>query len=344
MKINTKSLKSALKDLQPLSKSKVGIIGAGILKIETDAKMKLSVSSIDMSGTREIDFAGEVAELYVNFTQFLWSIGDSEEITILQESGAIIVKSGNKSSRLQTLNAKDFPTMPKQEDFKFIGVPCADLAIGLKAVQGFQQASVIGSSLMNTNIVGSPKLVTCTATDGRNIANYASPLISADFDVLVPSEFCDALAGALGSNNAQLAISERGACVTFEGGGFFCKLSEGKFPSSAIFLDRDMKLLGPLETKSLIDEISSRNHFAEPGKFPFLELEFSKSGIATQFDGRELKNQISGDFQPHKAKVGCEPILKCLNAIGDTCKVYADENCLKFINGDLSIWSMNLLK
>lgn len=342
MKIQTKILNSALKDLSPLAKSRATSAFSSMVKIETHDRMKLSCSDGDQFMTREIEFSGEIATIALNLNQFLYSLGDAEETTILQETGCIIVKCGQKVSRLQTMDAAEFPAMPNPLDFKLVGVNATDLSIGLKAVHGFERKADIGTTLICTQIKGSSKSITFTAADGSNVAHFASALISADFEILVPSEFCDSLAEALGSNNAQLTLSSRGAYIVFDGGSYYCKLSEGKFPSSSIFTDKKMDFLGFLDTKPLMDEISSRIHFANPGEMAGMELEFSGKGISTKFYGKDLENQMAGDFQPYKARVSCEAMMKCLGAIGKNCKVYAEKDCMKFTNGDLSIWSMNL--
>lgn len=339
MKINTKLISGALKDLSPLAKSRSSNVFSGLVKIETHDRMKLSCSDGDQFMTREIEFSGEIATIALNLNQFLYSLGEAEETTILQETGCIIVKCGQKVSRLQTMDAAEFPAMPELSNFNAIGLNCMDIASGIRCVHGFEHKEDARGAISCLHASGGPAFIECVATDGGALARWRGALISADFDLVIPSAFCDALATALEAENAQLAASGNGLLVTHASGSLFCKLSEHVYPSIMANLGSEEKLLGTMETKALIREATSCAMFCDPAKVPKIDLEFTSKGLDTSFAGLNsaLNNTFEGDFKPYKASVNITQLLKCLNALGGRCEVYGGDK-LVFKSGWTTVY------
>lgn len=341
MKIKTQLLAEALKDLKPIISTTGQIQILSCVKIVTGDQLEIVATDGDQMASRSIEFNGEVNVLAVNFNQLLFSLGDAEETNMIRDNGVLIVKCGQKVSRIGILDTKDFPEAPDQSKFKAIGVNCADLAKGIRAVHGFEHKD--RDALTGLLIRGSPKLLECIATDGANLAHWTLPSISAEFECLIPADFADALAGALERENAVFKLSNNQAFVEWNGGFYVCKLSELKFPSITAITGNKFDRLGKLTTRPLLRECEACIALTNQAMTAALDLEFMADGLFTRFGGTN-ENHFTGDFKPaYKCTVNAKSAKLCLGAIGETCEFFGNKVATKMVNCDLTIYSTLML-
>lgn len=336
MKINTKSFLSALKELKPIVPIMSQVPIMSCVLIETGSVFKITVSDFDQTSCRILPFNGESDFFCVNFRHLEFSIGDSEETMLIREGESLVVKCGQKSSRLALIDPKDFPDDPELEKFTLIGTNPNDIAIGMKAVHGFEHRE--REPLTGMSIRGSAKLIECLASDGVNLCRWSSALISADFEAILPSKFCDALADSLELKNAALRLSQNKALVTWEGGFYTCVLAEGEYPSSSIFTARKLEKIGNLTIRPLLRELEACIALTPTASAPAMDIEFKHDALWTGFLGTN-ENQFAGEFSPFTCTVNAKSMKLCLSALGESCEISGDENMLKLSNSDVEVYT-----
>jgi|SRR6267154_3670719 len=347
MKIKTSELQAALQSLRPIIGTRLTLPILSCVHIEAKRnRLHITATDLDRWQSCKVGCDGDLEAVCVNFTHLLYSIGIDENTTIKNEGKSLVLKCGQKLAKISVLDAIEFPPLPDSKNDKAQGIACPDLASAIRAVHGFESADE-ARILTNLHINCHAKMLSCEACDGRNGAIYDNPLICADFEALVPNQFADSLAIALGGKDAVLSASTNSIHVKHEIGFYWCKQAEGKFPQTKDIFNRESKPLGELETKSMIQEIESCLPFQDNTKTPIMKVEFSVDGITTFFVGKgsDLKNHFAGAFKPHTARVNANSFLKCLKAFADgKCNVSSDDNRLVFTSGNLKIVSMNIAR
>ena len=343
MKIKTQLLAEALKELKPIISTTGQIPLLSCVKIVTGDKMEIIASDYDQMASRSIEFDGEVAQFLVNFNQLFHSLGDSEFTTFLFDEGAVTVKCGEKVTRIATMKPDDFPTLFDFSKIKEVGLNLEDLAKTIRAVHGFEHKDRYPINYLW--IKGSPKSLQSMASDGANCAHNYIPSICAGFEILVPPAFAESFADALDKPDAKFKINDRLLSVSWDGGSFQSKLGEGQFPSSTVFTSQEMKFIGMLENKPIISELQSCLIFADQSKAPAILCEFAKKELRTGFTGQnsQLNNKFHADFEPYKCTLNVNSTIKCLSALGTSCKIYGNERMIKLEAGELTIYSSLML-
>ena len=337
MKIKTQLLLTALKELKPIVPMSSQIPIAACAKITTGDKLTITVTDFDQSSVRTLDFNGEIETCCVNFNMLLYSIGEADETMLMREDNYLLVKCGHKTSRVPLVDAKDFPEEPDAKGFKLIGTNPADIAIGMRAVHGFEHKD--RDNIMNTSILGCSKFIECKATDGATIAIWNCPLISADFEAAIPSKFCDALADALAIEGAELRLSKNMALVNWPNGSYFCKLSENLFPSTKSITDTEVKLIGKLDIKPIMRELEACCALTPQSQAPAMSLRFLGGKLKTLFLGSN-ENIFEGEYPvSYQCRINAKSMHRCLSAFGESCEIYGDERLLKMTSHDLTIYS-----
>jgi DNA polymerase III sliding clamp (beta) subunit (PCNA family) len=337
MKVKTALLKSALRDLSTVVCERSTVPLLAYVHLNTFNDLELSVTDFDQFMMRKIEFDGEIGSICVHFNQFSNVLGDAEFTTIIKEENAIIVKCGSKLSRLSILEAKDFPSMPEM-NFKAIGVSCAELAAGIRAVHGFEHKN--RDPVTSLQIEGTAKSIVCAATDGLQYARHVQLLISAEFKHLIHANFCDNLAYALEGKGATLSCSDSMLYVSADDVEYFCKFTEHKWPDSVAFLTHEFKPIGVIQPETLIAELESCLVFREITKSPVMDVDFEKDKVTTHFtgSGSQLENSIPGEFNPCHCKVNVESFLKCLRRFKEKVNISNSENVIRMDSGDMTIY------
>ena len=100
-----------------------------------------------------------------------------------------------------------------------------------------------------------------------------------------------------------------------------------------------------LENKPLISELQSCLIYADPSKAPSINCEFSKKELWVGFVGQnsQLENKFTSDFEPYKCTLNVNSTIKCLSALGTSCKIYGNERMIKLEAGELTIYSSLML-
>jgi DNA polymerase III sliding clamp (beta) subunit (PCNA family) len=344
MHLKTYELKSALDQLKPVV-AKISMLPIlSCVHIQAGADMRLSVADGDQFASLTIEFDGEVADFLVNFTQLSYSLAECETTTFLFEPGAIIVKCGEKTTKLATADAAEFPPGAEMKGVKEVGVNLADVAAGIRAVHGFEHKDRYPLNYLS--IIGTPKSLNCSASDGANCAHNAAPLICASFEALIPPAFAESLADALEMPEARFKLSDRIGHVEWDGGFYQCKLGEGAWPSIKVFTDQEIKFIGMLEVKPLMAELQSCLAFQDQAKAPAINFEFTKKELFTSFTGTnsKLENKFMAAFEPYKCTLNAASMLKCLGAFDQSCKIYGNERMVKMESGDLTAFSALMLE
>lgn len=336
MKIDTKILLGALKELKPIIPMASQVPITSCVLIETGSVFKMTVTDFDQTSCRVLPFNGESDFFCVNFNHLLFSIGDAEETMMVREDESFVVKCGQKSSKLALIDPKDFPDDPELEKFTLIGTNPNDIAIGMKAVHGFEHRE--RDPLTGMSVRGSAKLIECLASDGMNLCRWSSAMICADFEAIVPAKFCDALADALERANAQLRLSNNMALISWDDGFFACKLAEGKYPPSSIFTGRKLEKIGKLTIRPLLRELEACIALTPTANTPQMALYFMANKLETAFLGTN-ENEFVGEFNSFKYLVNAKSMKLCLSALGESCEISGDENMLKLSNQDVEVFT-----
>jgi DNA polymerase III sliding clamp (beta) subunit (PCNA family) len=341
MHLKTDILREAIKELKPIVSKPTSFPILSCVRIKTGDDMRLTVTDFDQTASRVIEFNGESKECALNFTGLTYALGDADETKFLFDDKSVTIKCGNKVSKLSVLDVKDFPESGDKTAFKTIGVNVEDMSAGMSVVNGFQHKD--RDPLTNMFLRGSPKLLECIASNGANLAYWSLPSISATFEALVPAGFCDAVAYALVRKDAVFKLSQNHVRVDWDGGFYSCKLAYGTFLSTSAFINKEVTLIGKLETAPLLRELEACIALTHKDRAPCMNLQFDAHGLWTRFEETN-ENHFSGEFKPaYKCSVNANSMHKCLSAFDNSCEIYGDDRMIKMVGGDLTVYSTLML-
>ena len=286
--------------------------------------LNIEASNLDEHQIEQVECSGELKPCCPDFGQLLASIGGKDADLSLDKTD-LTIKCAYGTARLKVLDAEEFPALPKMGKVEKIGVSGTDLAASISSVAWAASTDSGRWVLQSVYIAGSPKMLSCVATNGRNLAVVDLPSISATFNIVAPSGFVGNVVAALGRDGAVLGASESHISVEHSAGSYACKQVDGKYPNYLGVIPKNPKLIGVAQTADLIDALSRCNYLADPARPAAALLKFTRAGLEIGFSGKNsnLEMLVAGEFVEHDAKMAAASLLNCLKAVkSETVKMH----------------------
>jgi DNA polymerase III sliding clamp (beta) subunit (PCNA family) len=317
MKLKTKELTDALTRLKPIISRRNTLPILSCVKIHSELnRIHFTASDLDQFQVEKIECDGEFAPCCVSYGALLNAIGG--ETTDLRLSKSILVVSCDfGTTELDILDAEEYPPIPKCDGMKNIGVSCEDLSRAIGATLWAAHDDPSRYILQSVHVMGRSKLLHVEATNGRELGIIDQPLISGDFDIVVPSGFAGGFAEILLRKGADLSVNEKYIKVTHEFGAYFAKQIDGVYPNTEQVIPAKQKKIGDMDVEAMRDIFSRCNFFSDPSRTPIAQMTFSAEGVEVEFTGRNsnLDLRAPGKFGMFQARVNAESFHRCLTAI-----------------------------
>lgn len=347
MKLKTSDITEALSRLRPIISRRTTLPILSCVKIHADRnRLHFTVSDLDQVQVEKIECEGEFEPICVNFSALQNAVGG--ETTSLHCSKNIMVVSCDfGTTELDTLDAAEFPPSPKIDGLKKIGVSCEDLSNAIKATLWAASDNDARYILQSVHIVGGAKMLHVEATNGRELAIIDQPLISGNFETIVPSANASGLAESLTRKGAELSTNEKHIKVTHEFGSYCSKQVDGKYPNTKQVVPAKQTKIGELDVESMAGIFSRCNFFTDPARTPIAQMSFSPDGVKVEFVGRgsNLDLKSAGKFSKFTARVNAKSFYRVLkNITGPKAAISCDAKDDKFPvlilqSGDLFIYT-----
>jgi DNA polymerase-3 subunit beta len=343
MKIKTSSLTTALNHLKPVvgrKTSSLPILSCVHLSSDNNT-LTIQGSDLDQHQIERVDCEGDFEPCCINFNALLNVIG-GEEMTLTQNKESILFKCSYGTATIGKLDAEEFPATPKFDKPKKIGVACVDLADSIGRVTWAAFPDESRYILHSVHIRATSKMLTCEATNGRNLAVINLPSISADFEVIAPEQFSMNLSSALSRDGSVLSVSEKHIIVEHASGMYCTKQIEGVYPNTKQVVPAKPELIGEASVAELVEGFSRCNFFADPSRTPSAKLEFGKDGLDVSFSGKnsQLEISVAGSFKKQTVIMDAQSFLTCLKGLkSNTVKILMGGEIVILESGNLSIYS-----
>lgn len=325
MKIETKLLKSALDNIRPIVGRRTTLPILSCVKLHTERnRLHITASNLDEYQIERLEADEEMEPCCVNYHQLCAAIG-GEFSDLKFSKGVLTVKIGIGKSEIKTLDAEEYPPLPKDELSKF-SINCEELAEAVNATSWAASADLTRYMLQSVHIQAGVKMLRVESTDSRNLALFEIPLISSPFEAVIPSSFAANFSSALLRSEAELSVGKNWVRISHEWGNYFCKQMDGKYPNTKAITDSVSKNLGVANVSELKEIFDRCDQFSDKSKTQFAAVSFLKTGIKAEFIGvgAGLDYSTSGEFQPHECQLNASGFRNCLRAIkSETVKIKA---------------------
>ena len=239
MRVNTKQLSAALASIGRIIKptrSRLPILSC--VKLESaNGELVITGTSLDEYQTEIVACNGDLEPIAVNLGHLMWSIGNSEEVTLNVEKQRLEIEETGSSLAISPVVEFDgaisgFLTPNSKDGLVKIGVSVEDVFELVKSVAWAASSDVSRAALTRTHIVGSAKNLKAEATNGYVLAWNERAVISADFEMCVENDFASNLCEALSRKGADLSQNSGKISVAHESGAYMCKKSELLYPNT----------------------------------------------------------------------------------------------------------------
>lgn len=310
---NRLALIEELRVLDKIAAEKSSIPVLSNVLMEATGRLRLTATDLEVGLTTfceaEIQAPGAVT-LPVNKLLTILRQLDDEDITIdVNDKEQCHVKAGKFKSRLQTWNARDFPTMPAvataQAVISMDGAALRELIIKTRYAISDKNAMYLVNGGLLSFANGTVGMVT---TDGKRLSIATKPWNTPGAEsLLLPAKTLDVLLTLLDDETIQILQAEHHLFFTFKDRVLFSRTIDGKFPSYASVVPKDnnhvctadneelrdiLKRVGTVANKDQIVtltftpstlEVMTRNH----------EVGEATEQLVVAYDGPEVKMNVN---------------------------------------------------
>lgn len=347
MKIETKPLSLALEKVKRIhgdARRTLPILSCVKLSAENGI-LEISASDLDQFQIERVECDGNLAPTCVNQNYIAGAIG-GESVTLEMSGDSLEVTSGFGTTKLPTMDAGEFPSIPTLEKGENHGVNCQELGKAIDLVSFAASTEAVRYILNSVYACGESKTLSAVSTNGRELAVVESALIGSAFKIVAPSAFAGNLCSALMRDGASFSSSSSWMLVRHAAGSYYCKQLEGKYPNWKQVVPAKKTKLGTVSTgdfKQLVGRCLVFTDQSEAGA----KFEFSKSKLTIKFIGdknAQVEHSIDGSFKDFTIELNARAFHKTLSAIkAESIDLFHSGDCLSPIRieaGDLVILAM----
>lgn len=208
---------------------------------------------------------GTVAIPAAIMTSFVGTLKADETITLKGSGDILTAKTKLGSTKIKTISAEDFPTLPKAEGTTF-AIPGPKLIQSFDSVAFCASPSMIRPELASIYLAGTEEGLISVATDSFRLAEKKVPVEkNTAFDpILVPARNVpDILTALEGAETVSVSLDEHH--VTFDTGkGFITsRLTTGNFPDYTQILPKSFSTHVTVLTQDLLDALKTIAIFSD---------------------------------------------------------------------------------
>lgn len=352
MKIKTSDLTEALTRLKPIISRRTTLPILSCVKLHTERnRLHLTVSDLDQYQVERIECDGEFEPCCINFNYLLNALG-GEAVSLKRNKTSVDVRCDFGVTELDVLEAEEFPPPPKCDGLKPIGVSCEDLSKAINSVAWAASTDETRWILNSVHVAGSSKRLEVVSTDGRQMARIEQPLISSDFEILIPSAFASSVAEVLARKGSELSANGDHIKISHENGNYYAKQVDGKFPNYKQVIPVKQEKIGDFEVGPFREMLGRCKFYADYARSLAAQIAFGKSGAEIEFVGKasNLNLVAPGEFKSFNAVVDAETFHRCLsNLQAERATIFKDASEDKFPMiimqaGDLFIYTTQVTK
>ena len=345
MKIPRKILKPMVDRLLPICQRRTTIPMLKHLCVTITAKrIGIDATSIEeyMSLSAECD--AEPSAFCVNAQQFARLVDAADDMVEFNIKGSSLIFSGQGEAELQILDAKDFPSAPKDE-LKQIILNAEDLLNVVKSVVWgleFVRTTETDQRKLGLHILTAAKKILAEYQNGSFFVGNFLPSMAGDMDVIVLREFTNNLVEMLSGKDAKIFVGKNHLSVSNADGRWFCKLAETAFPSSAVdeIVNQNWVELGIILPEEVLPHLNLCHSFSTDNG-DHIDLDFTKKGLRISYNNSntsvdspfKYEAEVPGKYAEQRLRYNLRYLLesvKRLNDEGSPIKVLTKEQHIKF--------------
>jgi DNA polymerase III subunit beta len=344
MKIETSKLKTALDYVRPIINRRMVLPILSCVKLHTERnRLHITATNLDEYIVERVEVDGEIEPVCISFNYFCAALS-GETTEIKSSKGVIIIKCGENETSLSTMDAGEFPAIPKFEKGENHGVACADLSDAINQVAWAASVDESRYVLMSVLIHSSAKNLAIVATNGRELAIVNVPLIGSEFEIVFPSSFVSSFCASLARMGAVLSSNEKQVRVSHDWGNYFCKQVEGAYPNYKGVIPAKTKPLGTVSVEEFLGMVSNCAAFSEHPEAKGL-FRFSKKELSVEFVGDNnatLSRHMAGSFAEFGVALSTKKLARIFSQLKtDEAKLFFVDELLPITieSGNLKVFT-----
>lgn len=173
------------------------------------------------------------------------------DVELVLENGAMKLTSGRYSSRIQTVRAEDYPTLPSMKDLPQVTLPASITTLIRRVRFACIEKSRTQKFYMDGALLTSHSLA---ATDGHRLAYTTCADFGLAENVIIPSKALDKLAEMV-AGETTFAVGPRHLFFVTDGRLLFSRMISEPFPNYERIIPRDTNLTAVIPRLQLQDSL-----------------------------------------------------------------------------------------
>lgn len=232
------------------------------------------------------------------------------EVVLSLANHKLTVHAGKSRFNLQTINARDFPTIAAEAFGSSFTLPASAFKGMLAMVQFAMAVADVRYYLNGVLLSSNATTLRAVATDGHRVALCESqlPSATATTDAIVPRKAITELVRLLPDNDdpVRVDLADRYIKVSFGTVEMLCKLVEGKFPDYRRIIPNGNDKVFDIERQTLFDALS-RASILSNDKFNGVRLTLAPGVLkitAANADDEEANEELEIAYSGAPLEIG----------------------------------------
>ena len=309
---NSQSLAKELRLFSKIAPSKPPLPILSHVLLRAEDTLRLSATDLEIglrtTCTAQIEMPGVVALPVAKLLQMVEQFHDTD-VSISLDKTHVLIKCGAFKSRLQAMQADDFPTLPEPE-----GISSTIDAKDFRQMIDRTRYAIVESGgkylLQGALLTLSGPVAAMIATDGKRLSLATMSRTGADARFVIPAKTLDVLSSSADIGEIELTVGERHLFFAAGGRLLISRTLDGEFPKYERIIPRDNNKIVTVERGVLTAALKRVGLVSEENRAVYLQLtgqsmELSSSSaevgsadeqIAVGYTGPDLKICVNGTY------------------------------------------------
>lgn len=246
----------------------------------------------------KVEEGGKVAVIGGVLANFLNNLGDSKSIKIetVGENG-LQVSSDRTKTTIKTLNAEDFPDLPKVSNPTTFKFPSNDLVTGLKSVWYSSATTSIKPEMSSVRIYVQDGFLVFVATDGFRLAEkkIKTKTLPEFNHILIPNKNVGEIIRLLEGVDAEIDIAiEQGQIeIRTENMRIVSRTIDGVFPDYQAIIPKEFTTEAKILKQDLLNSLRLTNLFSDSFNQIVFNVDSKDNNIEISSKNKELGEHAS---------------------------------------------------
>lgn len=231
------------------------------------------------------------------------------------EKGWLNITSGKAHFRVASIEAGEFPEMPRKTDFNFFTLKKETLLKGIEYTSYAMSTDDVRANLNGILLEMTPdNHLTMVATDGHRLALYKNPLgagenLSMDKKIILPRKGITELKKILNDDDTdsiQVSISPATSVFSSKNNTIFMKLVVGDFPEYSKVIPQGERKTVTMQKNDLKESLKRVSLLSE-GKSKCVKMQFKPNELHLSANSPELgeaKEDMTTEFNGPEMMIG----------------------------------------